>query len=149
MNTSEPKHVIDDSYVDDSLFFVTSPGPWLFIERARSMCEIVVALFFSHGLPLNFKVNKSECMIHFRGRDASRAKAAVLLDGNAEFNLDIKGFGIICLRVVQHYKHMGSIIYDTGGSAPEVKNRTALMYAEFQPIRVECFQIRTSPRTPG
>ena len=133
------KHfVVDVTFVDDEAILLTSPSPRrleiAFEGLLKNLCEI----FSSLGLVLNFSPGKSEAFLVFRGKNAAKytkkytvqQKCRILLPpgANAEY-----------LRVVQQYKHLGSIISADGTCTFDIARRTASAMTAYAPIAVSVF----------
>ena len=146
---NDPISIIDDDFVDDSIFFARNKSPALLVEKAKLLCGIVARRFFQHGLPLNKKNNKSECMFNFRGPGAKEAEASLLINEHGEIQVTILGIGTLTLRVVDRYDHMGSTLAAKSGASLEIVKRVGSMMAVFRPIRVRVFEILVSHNTFG
>lgn len=64
-------HDLGASYVDDKASLATAESPSMCIENARCTAVIEIDTCAAQGLSCNFKVNKSNFLMHLRGKGAA------------------------------------------------------------------------------
>ena len=123
----------DDSYLDDALFLTTAPSPTQLLRQVGEQIRIVVAVFSSFALQLNFKPGKTEIAVVFHGKGAREARRQVCSTGSISVQLD-DGTNV-AVGVVHQYKHMGGISDPSCRMRPEMTARVRHATDSFKTLR--------------
>ena len=99
----------ENTYVDDDAFTIVVDSASDLIPALRSLARLVTSAFRAHGLCLNYKANKTEAMVAFRGAGAKLAYHSLVVDGGSvlQFEMDSLHIGSPPqkLSVVAAYRH--------------------------------------------
>ena len=126
--------VRDIQYVDDDVFPFVHKDPEQIVDQLARAIPIVVDIFASHALVLNFKPGKSEVLLAIRGKGSTAVRRRTLLAHPPAILAVTRALGNINVRVVHMYKHLGGIVVASGNLVPEVSSRCKSAMAAFQPI---------------
>ena len=131
--------LIGSTYVDDDAVPILSESADELVPKIREVMSVIARVYRLHGLPLNFKADKTEALLKFRGPGAAaqQHRMAILADGVLHFPAgtvaaDTPEFS---LRVVRSYMHMGSVVGPDLKLLPEVRHRAGCMYAAHGKLR--------------
>ena len=133
--------LMEGSYVDDTVFFLTSPRPKQLVPRLQMLATTVKSVFAKHAMVLNWKRGKSEAVVSFRGADAKSAYLDFVIVHSAGVPLQQD-----MLRAVAVYKHMGSQACVTNRMKAEVSSRCGNMYAQYRPVRKSLYANQDVPK---
>ncbi len=116
-------------YMHDTAVLITADAPSLFTPRLKLATELFGRTCRKHGLSLNLGAGKTEAVVRFAGAEAQAAKGALNLvefaDGDEvpAFLLTLADDGT--LRLVQHYRHLGSVVTQQYGLEQELAARAS------------------------
>eukprot|EP00973_Karenia_brevis_P003193 441470-Karenia_brevis.AAC.1 len=95
------------SYIDDVSLAIFAPASAL-LDKISVAVSIVLRVFASYGMHVNFKMGKTEVILHWVGAGSQKAARKVAIDNCGLIGIPSVGDGLISLRVVSAYKHLGS-----------------------------------------
>ena len=76
---------------DDCLFTVTDADPGTLVRQLKTLAELAIETFHAHGLPLNFKKNKSEAMIKLVGKGSREVYSSIAAVDASTMQIPITG----------------------------------------------------------
>ena len=123
------------SYVDDQANVVAACTPSLLIEKLAKAASVIYNTYAGYGLLLNMKDGKTEAVVRFRGPGSKEALLSLAVGSSSKLAIKVHGMPDTYLKVVNWYKHMGSIVYADGRTGPETAQRTASAYNSLTRIR--------------
>ena len=135
----EDSLLTDVSYVDDATYFVDSERAEDLVPKIKATVRIVALIMRSHGIRLNFKPNKTEALVCYRGPGTMSARRALFHGSNGQINIQIAASWHVHLRVVSHYKHLGVTITPDLNLGPEIRARTCSYNAAYVPLSRSVF----------
>ena len=96
------------------------------------MAQVLIDALTLRGMDVNLESGKTELIFDFRGQGAHEAKTRFFRHGDPVLEVQTKYQGTLYIKIVTHYKHLGTI-YTTGGKlAAEVKQRLGQARQEFR-----------------
>eukprot|EP00929_Paragymnodinium_shiwhaense_P072595 TRINITY_DN36845_c1_g1_i1.p1 TRINITY_DN36845_c1_g1~~TRINITY_DN36845_c1_g1_i1.p1 ORF type:complete len:578 (+),score=78.72 TRINITY_DN36845_c1_g1_i1:70-1734(+) len=109
-------------YIDDLALPVAAKDASKMVEQLASTASILAHVFQTNGLDLNWKPGKTEAVLSIRGAKAQQVKAH--LAQQEVPSIPVEGpSGVVQLRVVNQYCHLGTM-YNRGRThGPEVRRR--------------------------
>ena len=130
--------VIEVTFVDDEAIMLASKSPRRLELAILALLESLCTVSSSLGLELNFKPGKSEAFLVFRGKNAAKFTRKVFVEQHSSLPLPAVA-NADRLRIVQSYKHLGSVITPDGKPNLDVPNRTSSALTSYAPIAVSVF----------
>jgi hypothetical protein len=125
---------------DDAMVFTASRAGEL-VRVTKKAVELVACVYRKFKLELIFNPGKSEAILAFRGVGAKEQNVALAVAGNS-IAFDYGGPGetgeVRSLRVVHHYKHLGSICVVTGAIDMELRFRAGQALRALASIPTRC-----------
>ena len=115
----------EEAYADDCVPFLRHEDPEKWLAAVRFTTEEFCKAAERQGLKVNFGVAKTEALVVFRGVGRNKVKNEI--KGKTP-TLQAAGQE---LRIVEQYKHMGSMCTPSGAMGPEVSwrgDRTRVAY---------------------
>ena len=136
---NEPAEVFFNNYVDDDAFCLAADNAYDLLMHVYSAFAIIVRTFFRLGLVLNFKENKTECILSLVGSRSRDILHDLITNKKATITIPAAKVGIggsdFDLRVVAWYKHMGICSAPTRGLSLKAKARSGAMFTTYRSIR--------------
>ena len=132
------KPVCDATYVDDEALVLLAKSPKLLDEGIDIMLEILVSTFSSFGLDINWAPGKTEIMLKYRGVGATKALNNRRLNGIVSVALPTQATAKH-VKVVDKYKHLGSITAINNSDMYEIQHRCAEATAAYVPLSGKLF----------
>ena len=114
--------------VDDASAYTWGPDPLAVIDNAKIIVAIYHEEFLRHGLQLNYAAWKYECLVALRGKGAKTVREQVFMADKAMLTVKFEA-GTLWLRVVDAYKHLGSIVTSSGSQRRELQARISAFNA--------------------
>ena len=105
----ESHQILEVSFVDDTCVIILSKSPKLLVCSVNTVMAIIIEVFTKFSLKINFAKGKTECLLKLRGKDSVNMRESLRTTGGLMFSLPQPYQGD-SLRVVDHYKHLGSIV---------------------------------------
>ena len=128
--------VCDITFVDDEAVLIDASSADTLLHRLGRAVHIVAQVFHKYNMILNFSKGKTEAIVQLRGRGVNVAKTTLAhrieSDGTRFLRVpSVMSFGDIDLRIVDRYKHLGTIVCPDGNLTPEASQRAASANAAF------------------
>ena len=118
--------VFDTTYVDDECIMLAATSPALLDQRIEKALSLLLAVFRSFKLVINWDVGKTECLLKYRGAGAHGAWTARCSDGTPSISVSDG----VRLHINTQYKHTGSIVTTSGSCVPAARaNASSTMNA--------------------
>jgi hypothetical protein len=124
--------------VDDEAITLSASSPAALLKAIEVLMKSLVDTFVSFGFAINWSAGKTEGFVAFRGKGSAIQKRALFIDSDSKMKLPSNA-GAANLRIVQHYKHLGSVIGCAGSSAADVPVRVRSAMASFAPLAIKVF----------
>ena len=124
------------TYVDDEAAFWACKSAASLTKYAPMFMNILVASYKRFGFNINWDKGKTEAFISLRGKQAATQKCSIYRAGSS---LKLPPECGHDLRVVQSYKHLGSILESTGSSGPDAAHRATSAMSAFAPLSKKVF----------
>jgi hypothetical protein len=105
---------------------------------------IIVEVFSKFALKIDFSKGKSECLLKLRGKGAAKARDRISGKQGMVFALPAP-YSHECLRVVEHYKHLGSIVCLSESLVYDAQHRCSSAMTSYAPISGRVFGSRCIP----
>ena len=125
------------TYVDDEASFVAATSARTLVASIPVFMKCLCEAFDYFGFHINWGPGKTECFLSLRGKHSADERRKVAAAGNCihlPLISDVPG-----LRVVSVYKHLGSILEDSGSAAPDVPHRVSSAMAAYVPLARKVF----------
>ena len=117
--------VFDATYVDDECIMIAATSPALLDQRIEKALSLLLAIFRSFKLAINWDVGKIECLLKYRGAGAHGAWTARCSSGTP--SIPVSG---VRLHTNTQYKHTGSTVTSSGSCVPAARaNASSTMNA--------------------
>ena len=139
-------HVVDVTFVDDEAIIVSANTAPTLLANLSFVTDMVVRTFNKYAFQVNFSKGKTEAIVALRGKGAKAARTALATSvGNDGAKiLSISSCPpsppwTIALRIVDQYRHLGSIVTPDGNLTPEALARASSAMAAYGPLAVKVF----------
>eukprot|EP00929_Paragymnodinium_shiwhaense_P069913 TRINITY_DN35330_c1_g2_i1.p1 TRINITY_DN35330_c1_g2~~TRINITY_DN35330_c1_g2_i1.p1 ORF type:complete len:985 (+),score=178.25 TRINITY_DN35330_c1_g2_i1:183-2957(+) len=109
-------------FVDDVAFHVAAEDTKTVMKNLEVVAKVVAHVFYDHDLRLNWKRDKTEAMLWPGGRDAKQIRESLAVQEQPTVPVDTPQ-GIVQLRLVQQYIHLGSVAAVRSPIGPEITRR--------------------------
>jgi hypothetical protein len=130
--------VVEITYVDDEAITLAASSPAALLQAIDMLMKVLVDTFLAFGFRINWSAGKTEGFVVFRGKHASLEKRRLFVTNDAKIKLPANA-GADHLRIVQHYKHLGSVIGPDGSSAADAPVRVRSAMTSYAPLAVKVF----------
>jgi len=128
----------DATFVDDEALVLLARSPLALDAAMNIMLQSLVEIFSRYGLIINWMPGKTEAMIKYRGKDATKHLESKRVDGKLCVRLPSHASAQY-VTVVDKYKHVGSITSISSSDIYEVQHRCAEALAVYGPIAYKVF----------
>jgi len=119
----------DVSYHDDTALMIAAPA-FEIIDKTAKVAAVCVDVFKIFFFALNWKTNKSEAIVSFKGRGAKGAKRNLIFNLGNQVTVNTLA-GNVVLRFVDSYVHLGSRTTSCASNVGlEVARRAAIINRE-------------------
>ena len=120
--------------VDDAIFHIEAPAAQL---HAKTICalRILHEEMLRLGLRLNYETGKTEVLTCFWGRHSTQAAQKFFKQEGGVFQVWNEFDGVLTVRAVPHYKHLGGFITRTMSLHPELRVRRAQMHQQLHGLK--------------
>ena len=126
----------DVSYPDDTALTIAAPASEI-VNKTAKVAAVCVDVFKTFFFTLNWKTNKSEAIISFKGPGARKAKKHLIFNLLNQVTLTTL-VGQIVLRFVESYVHLGSKTTACASNVGlEVAHRAAIINREARKLYVD------------
>ena len=129
--TEEEKWMDGPFWLDDLAIGVSADKPEELTSRILQTTDIVARTGRKYGLDLNFTAGKTECVPVFCGQGANKVREDLreeihMVDGTIAEAATLTTKDGHKLRLLQKYKHLGSMFCRTASMWPEIRRRCAM-----------------------
>eukprot|EP00438_Fugacium_kawagutii_P007342 Skav219309 [mRNA] locus=scaffold1152:30478:33513:+ [translate_table: standard] len=129
------------AWADDIALPLTCMEPTQAVPLLCELMPLIDRVFQDFGLQLNYQQNKTEAVLHLRGRHAPAVKRQLLLDDHALVDLPHGPQ----LRVVAKYTHLGVAFSQTASLVAEIDARVAKASQAYRQLSRTIFHNRHLP----
>ena len=112
------------AWVDDAVFHVEAPSQHIVGKITRAL-QIVHEEMLRMGLQPNYAAGKTEVLLNFKGRHATQSSQAFHKNHQGLLRVFNEVDGMLTVRTVNAYKHLGGFVTCKGSLHPELKVRGA------------------------
>ena len=105
----EARNVVEVTFVDDTCIVIICNSATLLVSSVHELLSIIIDVFTRFSLRINFSKGKTECLLQLRGRRSTEVRESLRRNGALQFALPAPYENDV-LRVVDHYKHLGSVV---------------------------------------
>ena len=128
--------VIDVEFVDDGAFVLTAAVPATSKEHHITAARILESVLSRYNMVVTWAApRKMENIELFRGKLAKHHKSSLMRDdGSKAIPLTLEDGHHVELRVVSQYKHLGSVVDDTGSLVPDARSRASPAMKSYVPL---------------
>ena len=140
-NQAEEVKVDDVTFVDDAAAFVNAGTPQQLVDNTITTVPAYKHHLAKYGLWLNFKPGKTEAIIFWVGQGCRTIRKSLKSEEGHVITIDSE----TKLRIVQKYKHTGTIVIATGSVLPEAKARAASAMNAYRPLAGPFFGSSANP----
>ena len=128
---------IDAVFVDDECLVFLAATPKLLDAALTTLLGHLLCVFALFQLDLNFKPGKSEAMLRYRGKNASRHFAALRHEDG--FYIDWPVLQGRKLHVVDRYTHLGTVLSISGSLVPDAIRKAGATTGAYGPLAARVF----------
>ena len=125
------------TYVDDEAAYIAATSVRTLMQAIPLLMKHLCAIFAYFGFKINWNPGKTECFLVLRGK-GSAAKYREIAANNSQIIFSSSS-DVPALRVVQVYKHLGSILEKSGAAAPDVPHRVTSAMSAYVPLALKVF----------
>jgi hypothetical protein len=143
------KEAIEATFVDDEALVIIAPSPAKLDIAIDKLLSIISEVFEAFALTINWAPGKSEGMLTYRGKNASKALEKRRLPDKSlavRLPIDDASGSARHLHIVPCFKHLGGHIAADGGLATEARHRCSSAMQAYVPIASRVFG---SPHVPS
>jgi len=126
--------IVDDSYVDDAVYFHVYDDNDTTIPCIRTMVSVVCKTLYSHALMPNFKKGKSEISLCIRGAGAKAARHLVFNTHESLIACPVYKNHSVHVNVVHAYKHLGNYASCAKNDIQPARFRVSEAMSSFVPL---------------
>ena len=127
--------VADTTYVDDELLMLAADTPDALDQKIDKLLEILCTVFSAFKLTINWAKGKTEAILVYKGPNASKHWRERFIDGVPIIRVRDGSK----LHIVQHYKHVGSIVTANSNMAPDAQLRARSALAAWYKLAANVF----------
>eukprot|EP00438_Fugacium_kawagutii_P006007 Skav200019 [mRNA] locus=scaffold2535:94180:96834:- [translate_table: standard] len=140
MGTESLEPFLATVWADDLAFAFSHASADQMTDKFAIAAVIIIDELGSRGLQLNFGPGKTAALINLRGHGSVARRRALFHHQHATIKLATCTHGVVDLRVVPHYKHLGGILHSSGKMGPKLRTRVAVARAAFEKHRKSIYQ---------
>ena len=127
--------IVEVTFVDDEAAAIVASSPAVLDRGIEIITQAYCNAFRKYNLQINWKRGKSEAMIKYRGRNATRKLDARRTPEGKCIRINDTDR----LFLVDEYKHLGGIITSDGIIMPEVNQRASSAMSCYGPLATRVF----------
>ena len=128
----------DATYVDDEALVLVARSPILLDKAIDKLLEVLVDVFSKYGLNINWAPGKTEAMLKYRGKNATKCMENRRVNGTIFIKLPTCA-SAESVVVVDKYKHVGSVTAISSSDMYEVQHRCSEAIGAYSPIACKIF----------
>ena len=139
IQTREAAPFVSTAWHDDIAIGICATSSSTLLEACRSVTRVVVEVFRSRGMTLSFEAGKTEWVVSPLGAGAKDLKAHILQGDSFQVAAFPDVGPCVAVRLVQQYKHLGSIVCDSASLIPDIRRRIGEAYAAAKELRRQVY----------
>ena len=116
VNCDGAEEVSDATFVDDECIFITASSPASLDSSIEFLLTSFISVFGASGFVINWAKGKTEALLKYRGKNASKHLEARCEDATVRINLP-NGSSATWLSVAREYRRLGSVVSTSGSLA--------------------------------
>jgi hypothetical protein len=139
---------VEITYVDDEAMMLAARSPAMLVVAYNMLLRTLCDTFAEFGFVINWSEGKTEAIVRYRGRHAASHARSLAATSSIPLpcgSLDSAGLPQR-LRVVDSYKHLGSMVDPDNRVIQDAGLRASKAMASFAPLSVSLFGARAIPR---
>jgi hypothetical protein len=117
------------SWVDDVAILINAPNNTQLVQTIQQVTHTTHHHFAQQGLQLNFKKNKTECLVMFRGPNSRNLYRQHMIDNTAKLHITNTN-PVIPLQLTYTYTYLGTLLDSNATYTGEIKSRIAQTQTE-------------------
>ena len=121
------------SWLDDLAILVESKEARALVEDVSRATVIAHDSLHMIGVAMNFQKGKTEAVLHFSGTGANGERHRLLVENDALIEVPLE-HGVVQLRCVSSYVHLGTVANNSANHVEDVRRRRQLSEACFVPF---------------
>ena len=122
-------------WADDVAVLLQHESPQDLIDIAQVTMTRYIEKLAEHGLLLNFDSGKTELLLLLRGTGSRGLRRELFQVEHPHIQINPKGFGQIQVKLVDRYKHLGSVVHASGRIIHELRVRVGQAHSAFNQHR--------------
>ena len=122
-------------WADDLAVLIWDECPQRVVGKAAVTARVLIDALALRGMEVNLEKGKTEFIFDIRGRGAHEVKARIFRHSDPVVPINSRLLDTIFVRVVTHYKHLGTIYTSGGKMSAEIRNRLGQAKQEFRRFR--------------
>ena len=131
--------LLDSTWMDDLAIMLVAPTaaalPEVTVRATRSLVDHCMG----RGLVPNLARGKTEIIMVPLGAGSRGVRAGHFKDKEPSLALDTASLGLVRVRLVSQYQHLGGVVHHTGTVLREVRHRIALAHEAFTKHKKKIF----------
>lgn len=124
--------LLGPTWADDLAVMVDADTPAELLQRTRRIGSEIFDQFAISGMDVNFGHSKTEIVMTLRGCNAPAIRRELFRHTPACLDIDTRLLGTVHVRLVQTYRHLGTLFATGGRMAPEIRQRLGHAKSEFR-----------------
>ncbi|CAK0837731.1 unnamed protein product [Prorocentrum cordatum] len=132
------EEIIDATFVDDECIALAAASPQLLDRAIQTLLEVLCRLFRLCAMVINWAPGKTECMLRYRGKNASAHWGQHRHEDGVYVKSDHDG--AIKLSIVSKYKHLGTVVSIAGTCKPDAEKRASAAMDAYAPVAIRVFR---------
>ena len=132
--------LLDVTWADDLVILLHTESALDIDNQLALVSGTILDMCWQRGLLPNFKPRKTECMICFKGKGSKAQKIKYFSADEPALPVPSTMRADVSLRIVPHYKHLGSQIHRTLKQIHEIRIRVAQARAAYAKHRKHVYQ---------
>eukprot|EP00438_Fugacium_kawagutii_P029954 Skav226336 [mRNA] locus=scaffold3640:16495:21969:- [translate_table: standard] len=131
---------VASTWADDIALVVQHASADSIIPALRCLTQITIDVLSARGLLLNYGPGKTELLVNIRGKNSVAHRRQLLHEDNGQLQVETETQGLQQIRVVQRYRHLGSLLHASGKMGYELRIRLGMARQAFQKHRKAIYQ---------
>ena len=133
-SVDSPAHLcwpLDVTWMDDLCLLLRFNSPHLCATGTSFAAGILVDTCLRHGMEPNLGPGKTECIVQYRGKGARELRRAAHSLSPPSLPLMSQLWKQARIRIVPRYKHLGGLVFHSGGLLDESRSRVGQAWSAF------------------
>ena len=132
--------IVDVTWADDLVVLQAHEDCRELIRRTTLAGGLLSDLCTRRGLQLNYKSGKTECLLRLKGKGTRALRMELFASEEPRLRLPSTIYEVLFVRIVAHYKHLGTQITMASSQMHELRVRTGQAKAIYHKHRKNVFQ---------